>query len=157
SVAAIIAGFEEEPCRIAANLALISPAGKLKSTVLGYGIETTPELATFANGCLIREVDFNDSVGQGNHVSTLIPGGMAIGEALHCTGAEVMTAISIGYEIADAPAGGESVIAAMVAGKLMKLDEDRLANALTLALTPHVALNKGVGAMSMWKGARSAE
>ena len=45
----------------------------------------------------------------------------------------------------------------MVAGKLMKLDEDRLANALTLALTPHVALNKGVGALSMWKGTRSAE
>ena len=45
----------------------------------------------------------------------------------------------------------------MMAGKLMGLDEDRLANALTLALTPHVALNKGVGAMSMWKGCRSAE
>jgi len=45
----------------------------------------------------------------------------------------------------------------MAAGKLMKLDEDRLANALTIALTPHVALNKGVGAMSMWKGVRSAE
>jgi 2-methylcitrate dehydratase len=32
-----------------------------------------------------------------------------------------------------------------------------LANAVTLALTPHVALNKGVGALSMWKGCRSAE
>ena len=39
----------------------------------------------------------------------------------------------------------------------MKLDEEHLANALTIALTPHVALNKGVGALSMWKGTRSAE
>jgi 2-methylcitrate dehydratase len=68
-----------------------------------------------------------------------------------------MTAITIGYEVEAVPAGGESVAAAMAAGKLMGLDEDRLANALTLALTPHVALNKGVGAMSMWKGVRSAE
>jgi 2-methylcitrate dehydratase len=45
----------------------------------------------------------------------------------------------------------------MAVGKLMGLDQDRLANAVTLALTPHVALNKGVGAMSMWKGCRSAE
>ena len=28
---------------------------------------------------------------------------------------------------------------------------------VSIALTPHVALNKGVGAMSMWKGVRSAE
>src|SRR5205814_3826177 len=55
------------------------------------------------------------------------------------------------------PAGGEPVAAAMGAGKLMGLNEDQLANALTLALTPHVALNKGVGALSMWKGCRSAE
>jgi 2-methylcitrate dehydratase len=68
-----------------------------------------------------------------------------------------MAAVTIGYEIEAVPAGGESVAAAMAAGKLMGLDEDRLANALTIALTPHVALNKGVGALSMWKGVRSAE
>jgi 2-methylcitrate dehydratase len=45
----------------------------------------------------------------------------------------------------------------MVAGRLRKLDEDRLANAVGIALVPHVALNKGVGALSMWKGCRSAE
>jgi 2-methylcitrate dehydratase len=45
----------------------------------------------------------------------------------------------------------------MTAGKLMKLDEDRLANAVGMALIPHVALNKGVGALSMWKGVRTAE
>ena len=80
-----------------------------------------------------------------------------MGEALHSSGADVLAAIVIGYEVKAAPAGGESVAAAMAAGKLMKLDQDRLANALSMALTPHVALNKGVGAMSMWKGVRSAE
>ena len=72
SMASLVAGFEEEPCRIAAKVAKLFPPGALKSTVLGYGIETTPEHATFANGCLIRMVDFNDNA-EGGHTSTLIP------------------------------------------------------------------------------------
>ena len=156
SMAALVSGFEGEACRVAARLARLSPPGELKSTVLGYGIPTTPELAAFANGCLIRHTDFNDNA-PGGHNSDLITAALAVGEALHSTGAEVMTAITIGYELKAVPAGGESVAAAMTAGKLMKLDEDRLANAVGMALIPHVALNKGVGALSMWKGVRTAE
>jgi 2-methylcitrate dehydratase len=156
SVAALVAGFEEEAARAAARVSQWSPAGELKCTVLGYGISTTPELAAFANGTLVRCTDFNDN-GPGGHTSDLIPAALAIGEALHSTGSEVLQAIVIGYEISGAPAGGEAVRAAMVAGRLMKLDEDRLANAVGIALIPHVALNKGVGALSMWKGVRSAE
>jgi 2-methylcitrate dehydratase len=157
SMASVVAGFEEEPSRIAARMARYYPAGELKCTIMGYGLTTSPEIATFANGCLIREVDFNDNGRSGDHDSVLIPAALAVGEALHSTGPQVMAAIALGYEIAAAPAGGAPVVAAMVAGKLMGLDEDHLANALTIALTPHVTLNKGVGAMSMWKGTRSAE
>jgi 2-methylcitrate dehydratase len=159
SIAALISGFEEPAVRIAARLAADIPladSAPLKSTVLGYGLTTSPELATFANGCMIRHTDYNDH-GIGGHNSDLIPAVLAIGEALHSTGAQVMAAVAIGYELKAAPAGGESVAGAMGAGKLMGLNEDQLANALTLALTPHVALNKGVGALSMWKGCRSAE
>jgi 2-methylcitrate dehydratase len=39
----------------------------------------------------------------------------------------------------------------------MKLDEDRMANAISLALIPHIELNKGQGAMSMWKNVRESE
>jgi 2-methylcitrate dehydratase len=156
SVAAMITGFEQDSVRIAARMARQAQPGDLKSTVLGYGVTTTPELATFANGVMVRMTDFNDS-GPGGHNSILIPGVLAIGEALHSTGAQVLTAVIVGYELAAVPAGGESAYTAMAVGKLMGLNEDQLANALTLALTPHVALNKGTGAMSMWKGARSAE
>jgi 2-methylcitrate dehydratase len=152
SMAATLAGFEEEAVRIAARAAALYPAGKEKCTVFGYGISTTPELAAFANSCMVRLVDFNDTP----HNSNLIPAALAMGEALHSTGSQVMAAIVVGYEVT-AAGGGESVAPAMAVGKLMGLDEDRLANAVTLALTPHVALNKGVGAMSMWKGCRSAE
>jgi 2-methylcitrate dehydratase len=156
SMACMVAGFEQEPVRIAARLARQVQPGELKATVLGYGIATSPELATFANSVMVRVTDFNDNA-PGGHNSDLIPAALALGEALHKSGAEVMTAITIGYEIKAAQAGGEPVAAAMAAGKLMGLDEDRLANAVGMALVPHVALNKGVGAMSMWKGVRSAE
>lgn len=154
SIASIISGFDEEPVRISARVAQDAQPGpgRMKATVFGYGIATTPELAAFANGVQVRMTDFNDNP----HTSNIIPGILAIGEALHASGPQVMTAIVIGYEIARLGAG-ESIAPAMGAGKLMGLDEDRLANALSIALTPHVALNKGEGALSMWKGVRSAE
>ena len=154
SMASIISGFEEEPVRIAARVAqdAVPGPGRMKSTVFGYGISTTPELAAFANGVQVRMTDFNDNP----HTSNIIPGILAVGEALHSTGPQVMTAIIIGYEVSRIGAG-ESIAPAVAAGKLMGLDEDRLANALTIALTPHVALNKGEGALPMWKGVRSAE
>src|SRR5262245_4413333 len=159
TIAAIISGFEEEPTRIAALVAnqVQARAGAPQASVFGYGISTSPELAAFANGVQVRVTDFNDNPG---HTSNLIPAALAVGESLHSTGAEVMTAIAVGYEVSLVPIGFgpvEPIQAAMTAGKLMKLDEDRLANALTIALTPHVALSKGVGSMSMWKGVRSAE
>jgi 2-methylcitrate dehydratase len=152
SIASAIAGFEEDAVRVCARTARLYPAGSEKCTVFGYGITTTPEHASFVNSAMVRLVDFNDTP----HHSNLIPAALAMGEALHATGAQVMAAVTIGYEVMSV-GGGESVAPAMAVGKLMGLDEDRLANAVTLALTPHVALNKGVGAMSMWKGCRSAE
>lgn len=154
SIACVFAGFENDAIRIAARLArqVQSTEHGLRSTVFGYGISTSAELAAFANSGMVRYVDFNDTP----HDSNLIPAALAIGEALHSTGREVMAAIVIGYEVMRT-GSGEAVAPAMAAGKLLGLNEDTLANAVSLALVPHVALNKGVGAMSMWKGMRSAE
>jgi 2-methylcitrate dehydratase len=157
AMASLVAGFEEPSVRLCARLAQQVQPVDLKCTVLGYGIPTSPELAAFANSAMLRHCDFND-LGPGGHVSDLIPAALALGEALHSTGLQVLTAVAIGYELrAVNGSGGEAACAGMTAAKLMGLNEDRLANALTLALTPHVTLNKGVGAMSMWKGLRSAE
>jgi 2-methylcitrate dehydratase len=154
SIAACISSFETEPARVAARMGRYAQPLGLKATVLGYGVTTTPELAAFANGVLVRETDMNDG---NSHISNLIPGALAVGEALHSTGAQVMTAVAMAFDIWEVPGIGESVPPAMAAGKLIGLDEDRLANALSIALTAHVALNKGVGTLSMWKGVRSAE
>jgi 2-methylcitrate dehydratase len=168
TIAALIAGFESEPARISARLAQANPAGDMKCTVLGYGVTTTPELAAFANGCMVRIRDFNDQ-GPGGHVSNIISGILAVGEALHSTGTEVLVAVTLGYELVfalgDALGPGigwdswpEGPATAMAAGKLMGLNEDQFANALSLTMVPHMPMNvTHIGHLSHWKGCHSPE
>ena len=168
AIASIVSGFESEPARICARMARTTQS-TLPSTVLGYGITTSPELAAFANGCMLRHADFND-LGPGGHVSDILSGIFAIGEAYHSTGPQMLAAVALGYEIAGALAAAlsngdqgwdgpfEGPATAMAAGKLMGLDEDRLANALSLTLVPHMPMKVShVGALSHWKGCHSSE
>jgi len=122
AMAALVAGFEEPSVRLCARLARQVQPVDLKCTVLGYGIPTSPELAAFTNSAMLRHCDFND-LGPGGHVSDLIPAALALGEALHSTGMQVLTAVAIGYELAAVNGtGGEAAHAGMVAAKLMGLN-----------------------------------
>jgi len=168
AVSSIISGFESEPARICARMARTTQSA-LPSTVLGYGVTTSPELAAFANGCMLRHADFND-LGPGGHVSDILSGLLAVGEAFHATGPQMLAAVAVGYEIAGALAAAlpngdqgwdgpfEGPATAMAAGKLMGLNEDQLANALSLTLVPHMPMKVShAGALSHWKGCHSSE
>ena len=168
AVSSIISGFESEPARICARMARTTQS-TLESTVLGYGVTTSPELAAFANGCMLRHADFND-LGPGGHVSDILSGLLAVGEAFHSTGPQMLAAVAVGYEIAGALAAAlpngdqgwdgpfEGPATAMAAGKLMRLNEDQLANALSLTLVPHMPMKVShSGALSHWKGCHSSE
>ncbi len=163
TIASLVSGFESEPARICARLAR-AQRGDLRSTVLGYGIVTTPELAAYANSSMIRHTDFND------HTSDMIGGVLAVGEAVHASGTDVMMAIVLAYQVYGAlsSAGGSTEgfdagiyyapAGAVAAGKLLGLNEDQLANALSLALTMHVPLRVNrAGTLSMQKGCATAD
>jgi len=158
-------GFESEPVRISARLSQTMPG---PCTVVGYGIKTTYEMAAFTNGAMIRHTDFNATP----HNNEMFGGILALGEALHSTGPQVMAAMVIAYEVVSAigdtgqgnydPSGWDSpyhsVGTAMAVGKLMGLNQDQLANALSLALVPHMPMYVcHIGTQSMWKGTHSAE
>jgi 2-methylcitrate dehydratase len=164
SIAALITGFDSDPARICLRMAR-STQSDLKSTVLGYSVTTSPELAAFANTCMVRHTDFND------HASDMMPGVLAIGEALHASGTEVMIAIILAYQINQAltDAAGDyqrrgwdqglsvGAATALACGKLLGLNEDQLANALSLAIVPSVPMRvTRTGALSMWKGCATA-
>ncbi len=154
-----IAGFETDSARGGARLAKLYPGGELKSTVWGYGITTVPEVAGFVGSCMVRHYDNNHA---GLHESDILPGILALGEALHSSGDQVLQAMISSWEVfaaLEAPkfaphAPGMSGIwnsfdsyssihcpmMAMAAGKLLGLDEDQLANALSLAVIAHLSL-----------------
>ena len=96
TMAALIAGFEVEPVRIGARLAR-QTSSELKSTVMGYGITTSPEMATFVNGCMLRCAEFND-VTTGGHFSDMISAILADGEAFRASGAQVLAAVVLSYD-----------------------------------------------------------
>ncbi len=163
SIASLVSGFESEPARICARLARAT-RGQLESTVLGYGVVTTPELAAYANSSMIRHTDFND------HTSDMIGGILALGEATHSSGTDVVLAIILAYQVYGAlsGAGGSTEgfdagiyyapAGAVAAGKLLELNDDQLANALSLALTLHVPLRVNrSGTLSMQKGCATAD
>jgi len=165
TLGSLYAGFESEPARIIARISSTMPG---PCTLMGYGIKTTYEMAAFGNGAMIRHTDFNTSP----HNNEMFGGILAVGEALHSSGPDVMAAMAISYEVIQAigntglgnydPNGWDcpyhSVGTAMACGKLMGLNQDQLANAVSLALVPHMPLYVcHIGVQSMWKGTHSSE
>ena len=165
TLTAFYGGFESEPIRISARLSETMPG---PCTVAGYGIKTTYEMAAFTNSAMIRHTDFNTAP----HNNEMFGAVLSVGEALHSTGPQVLAAMVIAYEVVTAigntgqgnydPSGWDcpyhSVGTAMAVGKLMGLDQDQLAYALSLALVPHMPMYVcHIGTQSMWKGTHSAE
>jgi 2-methylcitrate dehydratase len=159
-IACLMTGFDSEPARICARMARTTQSD-LKSTLLGFGVTTSPELAAFGGACMVRHHDFNDNP----HNSDMIPGILAIAEALHSSGSQVLVAITLGYEVIGALAAADAhenegwdvvymaPAVALAVGKLMGMNQDQLANALSLALVPNLPLRvTRTGALSMSKG-----
>lgn len=154
------------PARIARQIArtVKAPHG---ATVWGTGHRTTPDLATFANGALVRYLDFNDTylAKEPAHPSDNIAAILAVGEACRASGKRVIQAIALAYEVhcrlCDAaalrPRGWDHVTygpfsSALAAAKVMKLSEAQTLQAINLAGVANVALRQTrVGDLSMWK------
>ena len=59
SIGCALGGYGSAPEKIARDLADIT-SSKQPATVMVSGLKTSPELATFANGVMIRFLDYND-------------------------------------------------------------------------------------------------
>ena len=167
SVGVALAAFLAPPVRIARRIAQPT-AGPLKSTIWGTGVKTTPEMAAFVNGTMVRYLDLNDAyrTKDAHHPSDYLPGILALAEAIGASGEQFVEALAISYEIQcrftdsvpwndngyDQPVSG-ALGTAMAAGKLLGLDEQSLRDALALALIPNLCTYQTrAGELSMWKG-----
>jgi 2-methylcitrate dehydratase len=171
SLGCALGAYSARPCRIAAKMAKAVKSSP-GASILGTTIKTSPEMAAFANGTMVRYLDYNDTYlsKEPAHPSDNIAAALAVGEAQHAAGRDLITAIVVGYEIqcrlCDAASlrahGWDHVTygafsSALVAARLLKLTPDQIRHALGLAGVANVALRQTrVGELSMWKASAFA-
>lgn len=100
SIGCALGAWRSRPARITRELAHgVSASGG--ASVLGSRHRTTPDLATFTNGALVRYLDFNDTYLslEPAHPSDNIPAALAVGQCVGATGRQIVAAIALGYEL----------------------------------------------------------
>ncbi|GAB4144888.1 MAG: MmgE/PrpD family protein [Planctomycetaceae bacterium] len=129
---------------------------------------TSPELAAFVNGILIRYLDYNDTYLslEPAHPSDNLAAVFAAAEVGRCDGRELMTALVLAYEIQCRMCDAASIRArgwdhvtygafstALASAKLLGLSSAQTVQALNLAGTPNITLRQTrAGELSEWKG-----
>jgi 2-methylcitrate dehydratase len=132
------------------------------------GADRFAPLTAFANGAMVRYLDFNDTYLslEPAHPSDNVPACFAAAEIAGSNGEELIAAIALAYEIQCRLCDAASIRArkwdhvtygcfstALAAGKLLSLDADGLEQAVNLAGVNSAAMRQTrVGQLSHWKG-----
>lgn len=153
TIGCAIAGWHEKAASDLADL-IESFGGTAQCQVIGAPWRTTVANAVLANGALCRVLDLNDYVlveegGEiklGGHPSDNIPVALAFAEHGRASGLDLLAAVVISYEMFGRAKelGGDGdewdgvsysgLVAPVVGGRLIGLDADRMAHALSLSL-----------------------
>jgi 2-methylcitrate dehydratase len=167
SVGCALGAWNAEPCVIARRVASAFSANG-GATLLGTKHQAPPDWAAFANGCLVRYLDYNDTYlsKEPAHPSDNIPAALAVAESVNANGRELITAIALAYEVQCRLCDAASIRArgwdhvtygafstALAAARLMGLDAERTRHAIGIAGVASAALRQSrVGELSHWKG-----
>jgi 2-methylcitrate dehydratase len=167
-------GYSAGPTRIAIKLAS-EVAARPAATILIGGIATSPELAVFANGVMIRYLDFNDAFVSlthgGGHPSDMLAALLSAAELKARSGRDLLTATVLAYEVFCKIADvfdylGNGIdhstitgIAAVVgAGRLMGLTAEEMVHAIGITVGGNTATRQGrADALSNWKAFAAAD
>ncbi len=167
TIGCALGGYSSEPSKIARDL-----AGTVTSlqpcTIIGRGQTSSPDLAAFANGVMIRYLDYNDGYTsqESGHPSDSIAAVLAATELAGLGGRRAITATVAAYEafcrLGDAATlryrGYDHVTNGCIASVLgatrsLGLDAPVTCQALNLGIAPNIALGQTRGGvLSHWKG-----
>ena len=164
-------GYPSEPARIARELAG-TVSSSHPATVIGSGQSSSPEMAAFANGVMIRYLDFNDGyTGKDpGHPSDNLAAILPLAEVLQADGKSVITAAVLASEVFCRLCDAVSVMSrgfdyvtfgvmssGLAAAKVLGLSKEQTAQTLNLCVAPNVSLQQTrIGDVSMWKGCAHA-
>ena len=162
-----LGGYNSEPSKVARAVAgEVTPAHPV--TVMGSGQSSSLDLAVFANGVMIRFLDFNDGYTsqESGHPSDSIAAALSATEAAGGSGKRLLVSTVLAYEafcrICDTvdiksrgfdhvTVGG--IASVLAAARAMKLSKEQTFQALNLGIASNVALYQTrIGDVSMWKG-----
>jgi 2-methylcitrate dehydratase len=167
SMGCALGAWGAEPCVIARRLASRFSAER-GATLFGTTHRAPVDWAAFANGCLIRYLDYNDTYlsREPAHPSDNLSAALAVAETENADGRELIVAIALAYEVqcrlcdtASLRARGWDHVTygtfstALAAARLMRLDVERTRHAVGIAGVASAALRQSrVGELSHWKG-----
>jgi len=172
TIGCAIGGHRSGPARIAQQLAARFRS-QPPATVMCTGLKTSHDMAVFANGVMIRYLDFNDGFisKASGHPSDVLAPLLTTADVCGRSGRDLIAALVAAYEVfahiadaIEARAQGldQSTILGLAAvvgiGKLMGLSRDQLVNAIGITVGGNTAINQGrVGTLSNWKNYATAE
>jgi 2-methylcitrate dehydratase len=173
TIGCAIGGYSAGPSKIAVKVAGTVSA-KDGATVLCSGIKTSPDLAAFADGVMIRYLDFNDgyiAVGTGGHPSDMIAALLPTAEVAGLGGRDLILGTVLAHEVFCKVSDVQNtrglgldhstvtgLAAVVAAGRLLGLTEKELVHAIGIEVGGNTAINQGrVGTLSNWKTFASAE
>ncbi len=129
--------------------------------------------AALASSLMVRYLDFNDTYlsKEPLHPSDMIGGLLIVASHVHASGKEFLTSVVLAYEIGCRLCDCGSlrlhgwdhvnyilVATTVAAGRLLGLDERRLAEALAIACVSHASMRQTrVGELSHWKAVATAD
>jgi 2-methylcitrate dehydratase len=172
SIGCGIGAFSAETSQIANKLAAGVSAVR-GATVMCSGVKTSPELAVFANGTMIRYLDFNDgyvSLASG-HPSDTIASVLSTAELMGRSGRDLIMGTVLAYEVFcrvldvfdSRPLGLDAatvigLAATAAGGRMMGLTQQELVHAIGIYVVGGTTINQTrVGTLSNWKACASAE
>jgi 2-methylcitrate dehydratase len=173
TIGCAIGGYQAGPSQIAIKLAA-GVSATPGASVFCSGIKTSHDLAVFANGVMIRYLDFNDGYitpKGGGHPSDTLAALISSAEIAGRSGRDLIVATALSYEVFCKVAdvldtrglgldqstmlGLASVVSA---SRLMGLTPAQMVHAIGITVGANTAINQGrVGTLSNWKDFASAE
>ena len=162
-----LGALNAQPVRIARRLGTSMGVSK-GSLILGTRQKVPPDLAAFVNGLMVRYFDFNDTYlsKEPAHPSDNIGECLTISDYEDVSGDKFILSVVLAYEIqcrlcdaADLRHRGWDhvcyglVSSAVASGILIGLSQERIVQAINIALNSHIAMRQvRAGELSMWKG-----
>jgi 2-methylcitrate dehydratase PrpD len=134
--------------------------------VIGSGFKTSAPLAALANGTMAHALDFDDVNWSmsGHPTVPLLPAVLALGQAVHASGPEVLLAYTLGFEVETKVGRGinprhydlgwhatstlGTLGAAVACAKLLRLDVTKTCMTLGIAASTAAGLRQNFGTMT---------